>query len=359
MYPLHASRALLSLFVAALLLCLSAAPGSAQETVKVATKELPPFSMKDKQGNWQGVSIDMWRAIAEEIGLGYEIVEDDLEGIISGLERGSYTAGVAAITMTSGREDRIDFSHAYFSTGLGIATRAEAEGLNWYAVLKAFFSWQFLSALTALAVVLLAAGLAIWFFERKKNTEQFGGNTVRGIGDGFWWSAVTMTTVGYGDKAPVTLGGRIIALIWMFTSIIIISGFTASIATSLTVNSIGPSINGPDDLNGRAVATVAESTSEDYLRGTRARIVPVDSLDQAMEMLANDQVDAVVYDRALIQYQLDNYRKLRLLPVTFDPQDYAIALKPNSELRERINVAMLALAENGRFEEIREEYSLD
>ena len=38
----------------------------------------------------------------------------------------------------------------------------------------------------------------------------------------FWWAAVTMTTVGYGDKTPVTTGGRIVGLVWMFTSVIVI-----------------------------------------------------------------------------------------------------------------------------------------
>jgi len=59
-----------------------------------------------------------------------------------------------------------------------------------------------------------------------------------------------MTTVGYGDKAPVTLAGRVVGLLWMPASIILISGFTAAIASALTVGQLDHSISGLDDLYG-------------------------------------------------------------------------------------------------------------
>ena len=73
-------------------------------------------------------------------------------------------------------------------------------------------------------------GVVMWLGERRRNQAQFGGTAAHGIGAGLWWSAVTMTTVGYGDKAPVTILGRLLGLVWMFAAIIIISSFTAAIA---------------------------------------------------------------------------------------------------------------------------------
>jgi voltage-gated potassium channel Kch len=64
--------------------------------------------------------------------------------------------------------------------------------------------------------LLTVTGALIWLAERRHNEEQFRRDPAAGIGNGIWWSAVTMTTVGYGDKAPVTLAGRVIALVWMF-----------------------------------------------------------------------------------------------------------------------------------------------
>ncbi len=117
----------------------------------------------------------------------------------------------------------------------------------------------------ALSGVLLAAGFGVWFFERNRNPDQFCGKSLQGLGNGFWWSAVTMTTVGYGDRAPITLGGRFIALVWMFTSSILISGFTATLASSLTVQSMGDSIKSPADLPRYRIAALKGSTSEGEL----------------------------------------------------------------------------------------------
>jgi ABC-type amino acid transport substrate-binding protein len=314
--------------------------------------------MQTEDGKWAGVSIDIWNAVADDAGIAYRFQEADLEEMLDGVSTGQYQAAVSAITMTSEREKVMDFSHSYYTSELGIAVRTDTQGLDWFAVIEAFFSWQFFSALFALSLVLLAAGFAIWLFERRANPEQFGGSRLEGIGDGFWWSAVTMTTVGYGDKAPVTLGGRLIALIWMFTSIIVISGFTASIATSLTVNSIGSSIESVEDLSGRRVGTIENSTSQSFLESIRAKPVAYPTISKALDALQNGDVKSLVYDKDLLAYHFPESDELAILPRNLQSQDYAIALNVSPELKERINQSLLKFLESGQLSDIRRRYQI-
>ena len=67
-----------------------------------------------------------------------------------------------------------------------------------------------------------AAGLALLF-------ERDDGN-IRTLDDALWWAATTITTVGYGDRYPVTTEGRAIAVFLMFLGISLFSLVTASVA---------------------------------------------------------------------------------------------------------------------------------
>jgi voltage-gated potassium channel len=58
------------------------------------------------------------------------------------------------------------------------------------------------------------------------------------LGDAIWWALVTMTTVGYGDRVPISSGGRIIAIFIMFFGVALISIFTATISSIFVARKI-------------------------------------------------------------------------------------------------------------------------
>jgi ABC-type amino acid transport substrate-binding protein len=307
----------------------------------VGTKAAPPFVVESEAGEFSGVSIALWEAVADRLGVEYRYAPSDLDGLFTGLADGRLDLSVAALTVTAPREANIDFSYPFYSTGLGIAV--PATGSRLWGTINRFFSWQFFTALAGLTLLLLGVGVAIWAFERRANAEEFGGSTAQGLGSGFWWAAVTMTTVGYGDKSPRTLGGRLVGLVWMFAAIIIISSFTAAIATSLTVDRLASGINGVQDLAGSRVVTVANSAAAESLRERGIAFTTRAELEEGLDELADERVDAVVYDAPLLNYRvLNEYAgTLEVLPSIFDRQDYAFALPQGSELREPINRAIL------------------
>jgi ABC-type amino acid transport substrate-binding protein len=153
-----------------------------------------------------------------------------------------------------------------------------------------------------------------------------------------------MTTVGYGDKAPVTIAGRLVALVWMFASIIIISGITAAIASALTVSQLSTGIAGPSDLPDVRVATVAGTTSEKYLDENLIQFERATETPQAaLQALAAGEVDAVVYDAPVLRYLVKEHHhgQLRVLPREFEPQSYAIAMPSGTARLEAINRVIL------------------
>lgn len=340
------ARAVLVVAAPAVLVAVSMVPAAAQpvpdRTLVVGTKEAAPFAMKRPDGDWTGISIDLWALVAGRLGYEFELRETDLAGLLAGIEDGSLDAGVAAITMTPEREAVMDFTHPFHVSGLGIAVERGGRR-GWFAVLEQFLSLEFLRIVGGLAVLLFVVGWLVWIFERRANPGQFGGTPAEGIGASFWWSAVTMTTVGYGDKAPQTVGGRVVALLWMFAALVVISSFTASIAASLTVGSIEGAISGPEELHAVRISTVPASTSSAYLESRQLPFTPAPTPADALAALARGDADAVVYDAPILQYDVRQQfnASLVVLPARFERQLYAIALPTDSPLREPLNRVLL------------------
>ena len=151
---------------------------SAQDTppakLIVETRHAPPFAVQGPSGKWSGISINLWRDIATDLNLDYAFEEADLQGLLDGLQNGRFDAAVAALTVTASREKAVDFTHALYHSGLGIAVPAKHTS-GWTAVLKRVVSTQFAGAVAILALVLFTVGFAVWLFERNLNPEQFGG----------------------------------------------------------------------------------------------------------------------------------------------------------------------------------------
>ncbi|TPW31388.1 transporter substrate-binding domain-containing protein [Pararhizobium mangrovi] len=323
----------------------------------VATRDAPPFAFQDANGNWEGISVELWKRIAERMNLTYRFQKTTkLSDMIDGVADGRFGASVAAMTITPEREAKIDFTHPFYTTGFGIAVHRE--GAGWFRIMLSIFSWQFLQAIAALAAVLLLVGLLTWLFERGRNRDEFGGPWWRGLASGFWFSAVTMTTVGYGDKAPRSIGGRFVALVWMFAAIIIISTFTGMIASAITTTRLSGLVQGPDDLARAKTGTVGDSASAGWLANQHIGFTRFDSVQAGLDALSNRDIDAFVYDKPLLRYRVNTDTKgaITVLPGTFGRQDYGIVLPQGSRLRERINENLLEIIQSGVWRDIQYRY---
>ena len=311
----------------------------------------PPFNMKKADGSWTGISVELWRQIAKELGVDFEFRETNLEGNFAGLAQGWLDVAVGPLTITEEREEVCDFTHAYFASSLAVAVPANRLSASarflvalfdvgvWRAILRV--------AIGLLAIMAAVAGL-VWLCERRVNPEDFGdggrGRPLRGFGAAFWWSAVTMTTVGYGDVAPRTFRGRAIAVVWMFVSLVLVSTFTATMASIMTAERLREysAIRGLDDLRRIHVGTFADSSSAQYLEANHIEYTGL-TRSELFEALKSGKIQAVFYDEPFLRYTVRTQYagQFTVIPLNLDTQLYAFAVKEGSSLREPINRALL------------------
>lgn len=312
----------------------------------VATREVPPFAMKRKDGTWHGISIDLWSRIAERLHLRYRLVEKTTnQEIIDGLANGAFDVGVAALSVTAARERMVDFSQSYYTAGLGIAV-----GLGepkWLAIFRTLFSFGFLQAVVILLGLAMGVGFVIWLLERQK-TEHFGGGA-RGLGTGFWWSATAMTQAGAGQHAPATLPGRVVAIGWMIASVVTVAVFTAGVTSALTQRELQGVVHDANDLRQVRVGTLVASAAADYLEREHIPHRAFQSAHEGLEALKDGSLDAFVYDKPLLSWLVlqDFSIKLRVLDIILEHENYAIALPKNrSPLLAVINGPLLDATES-------------
>ena len=79
--------------------------------------------------------------------------------------------------------------------------------------------------IAAAATLILGAWLVLLFEENNKSSN------IHSYPDALWWAIVTVTTVGYGDRYPVSEGGRAVAVILMLLGIGLIGVLTATVAS--------------------------------------------------------------------------------------------------------------------------------
>lgn len=333
-------------------------PDTTVKKVIVGIKEAPPFIIKAGDNEYRGLSIDLWEEIASQLGVTFKYKTDNLQGLLSALGKGDIDICINPLTVTSNRIEKMTFTQPFYITNLAIATTKTDEN-HLLIFIKNIFSIAFLKAVLLLFLVIFIFGFVTWLFERHKNKDQFG-HGLKGLWDGIWWSAVTMTTVGYGDKAPSTVGGKIVGLVWMFTAIIIISGFTASIASSLTIDRLSSKIKDPNDLRKFKTGTVMHTTSAAYLRDKGIAYEGYATAKEGIEALNNGDIEAFVYDEPIMRYYIHNLNtdKLVVLSSKFNTQYYSFALPKNNPLADKIDPVLLQNIEDVTWKALLNRYNL-
>ena len=329
-----------------------------KKPLHVVTRTFEPFVIREGV-NFKWFSIDLWDKVAKEIGRTYTLEDaGTITALLDKVWRKQADAGIGGIGISVDREQLMDFSHPFFRAGLQVMVLRRSS-----SQIERFFPTFFevvrlqrnslLLIIGVLVVFMLLSAHIVWLCEHRRNPE-FPPGYLRGIWDSLWWSVQTATTVGYGDKAPRGVPGRLFGMIWMVGGCLIFTYLTASVTTHLTLRELRGAITGPTDLPGKRVATLRGSTALDYLTAAMIPAAEFDTIAEACRALENGQTDAVVYDSPVLMYlaaRSPNH-ELKVVGPIFRVENYGIALPTASPLRDEINRAILKFDADGTYRDL-------
>ena len=148
--------------------------------------------------------------------------------------------------------------------------------------------------------MVVISGFIGWFLETWDNREEFPRAFLIGWFEGFWWSFISMTTVGYGDKVPKSILARLFSVIWIVIGITTFSLVTAMLSSEITAANSSP----PPVMEGSKVGAIQHRLYDAILIGKHGGVLvdieatnTSDGIHQLVTKLKTNEIDGFVLDR--------------------------------------------------------------
>ncbi|XP_028415864.1 uncharacterized protein LOC114539437 [Dendronephthya gigantea] len=219
--------------------------------------------------------------------------------ITNKVSRQSITAGkidnnIDMVLPYSGKDDEkiqeMEFVSLVQNPAVVYITKKESAGAIPRKLIGAIWNaWPVMIMALLLSVV---SGVVLWFLELWQNEEQFPRSFVKGSWEGFWWAFVSMTTVGYGDRVPRSILGRIFSIFWIMIGICICSIFTATLTTALTTITLEEK----KTLDRAKVGAIRGSLEAYTAVNHKAKVIIYNSTADLWRALDDEQVEGIILD---------------------------------------------------------------
>ncbi|MSR04333.1 MAG: transporter substrate-binding domain-containing protein [Phycisphaerales bacterium] len=348
--------------------CIQAAPATpvadppleTPRAIKVGVLNAEPFAIPDTAMKWTGYAVVMFEASSIHARVVPEFREyASANALIDAVASGEVDAGVGNTLVTSERLERVDFSQPFLDAGLRVMVPSEKSS-SFFRVIDGLveggharvLAWCFAGALG----LTVAVSLLLRRFDR-----DFTPHLHEGLAESFHHVvsvAVTGKTSYKGGVVPPWVG-RIVAAIWLLFGLATVAYLTSTVTSVMTVDVLHRQINGPKDLRGKTIGIVAETGGDTYCSEQKLDVVRFKTLEAAAQAMIEHQIDAVVGDASILEYYELKHAdvKVNVVGELFQRRHFGFSFhRDGTNLREKFDIAILALRENGTLDQIRQRW---
>ncbi len=326
------------------------APDVPSNEIIVATTPIEPF-VERVGDRADGFYIEIWEDVAHELDITWtEVWTDSFSDMLALVESGEADIAVAPLAPTAEREARFDFTSAVISSGpqLGVHERTTSRT----SLVRVLLGSGALRVLLIAVIGLVLLGHLIWLVERRNpDISDFHPSYPRGVFDGMWWAAVTVTTVGYGDMSPRSWRGRAVAMLAMLASLFLVGAFVSQVTADLNASREELTVSSLEDLGELEVGTVEGSSFETYLVEEGASVRSYPSQQAVFEAAAAGEVDVVVANPFSLATIGPRHGLQGVGDVLYEEFE-TFGLAQGSPWREPINRALADLQSSGQVQRI-------
>ncbi|KAK9754331.1 Ligand-gated ion channel [Popillia japonica] len=336
---------------------------------------------------YEGFGIDLIHELSKELGFEYNITSQDdgangsrdnktgrWDGMIGKVMYKEADLAIGDLTITSEREQVVDFTLPFMTLGITILYKKAKPVPPSLFMFTSPFSPQ---VWLLLVVAWIFVSLSLFVMGRLSPSEwqnpypcieepEYLVNQFT-FKNSFWFTVGSLMQQGT-ELAPIGISTRMLAGVWWFFTLIMVSSYTANLAAFLTVTTLNTPFSSIDELakqeeikygakaNGATAFFFKESEKPIYQQVWKYMTNNPDLMVKD-NMIGVDRVlnenYAFLMESTSIEYATEKYCTLAKIGDLLDEKGYGIAMRKGSPYRQRFNTALLKLQETGMLTTLR------
>eukprot|EP01018_Ginkgo_biloba_P014874 Gb_39753 [translate_table: standard] len=268
----------------------------------------------------------------------------------------NFDAVVGDITILANRSKYVDFTQPYTESGLAMVVPIKTDEAN--------NAWAFMLPFTpgmwcATGTLFIFTGVVVWLLEHKKNPV-FRGNPRSQVVTLLWFSFSTLFFA-HRERIVSSLA-RMVTIIWLFVVLILMSSYTASLTSILTVQQMKPTIEDVSYLKAAGVVVGYKDGSfvGDYIHEMfgieKRKLKPLSTSEDYAGALSNGSVAAIFDEIPYIRVFLSTHCGYTMAGPTYRTGGFGFVFPKGSPLVPDMSRAVLSLSEDKEMQGIQSKW---
>lgn len=317
-----------------------------------------PFVIDEGEAGWTGLGIELWRHVADDLGLTYTFKPYKHVELRDALNWGEIDVAIGDFVFNADDDRVFTFSHPYMHTALALAVPVDDSSII-TLVLEKLLNETVLIIIGSLLGLVLLGATVFWLRERRSNQLLYPpGHEKWNFWNGIMWALLLITAQEPDIFKNDSFLGRVVALLLLIVGVTVAASYIAVITSAVTVTQIERETAEARDLASLKLGTLRGTSAERFLSKEHLRHALFDDLHGALDALEAGEIEGVVADRLELAYHYRRHAdaKAELFPVRHPSEYLAFLFQKDNPLARQVNGPLLSFVETPVWGELRERF---